>query len=512
MSAGGHVRVAARLGRRPHRALLWLGFGLFGCGPRSEPAGRHVDDEPTVATSSWLDLPAVMPSASSPPVAEGARPRLASIAMRTWVYQEPHESSEKLGYLRAGAVVERGVEPAGTKDCAGGWYRVEPRGYVCVGKGASLDIEHPIVATAHRAPRRGEPIPYHYVISGQPPPHLYFKLPSEAEQRHSEGRARDFSIALRGEKVRRDLGTADEIPSIWQGGAALPKPYGAETPLSFRSHRGRAKEASAFGLIASYDWTGRPFGLTTELDLIPLDRTRVARVSAHRGVVLDQPGTPAFVTSHTTPSYEMVEAPNGAVPRKVGEVPYHSGWGLTGRHHGSPTSGLLETTSGVWLPAGHLRIAELREDPSGFAERGRKWIDVSIRKQILVAYEGKRPVFATLVSTGRAGMEDPEETTATVRGTFMIVSKHISGTMDGDDTTADSFDLRDVPYIQYFHKGYALHGAYWHDEFGRPRSHGCVNLAPADAAWLFEWTEPQVPTGWHGARNPHFGTLVYTHG
>ncbi|KYF53088.1 hypothetical protein BE08_00505 [Sorangium cellulosum] len=70
-----------------------------------------------------------------------------------------------------------------------------------------------------------------------------------------------------------------------------------------------------------------------------------------------------------------------------------------------------------------------------------------------------------------------------------------------------------MPYTQYFHEGYALHGAYWHDEFGKARSHGCINLAPADAAWLFEWTEPAVPPEWHGALNIEGGgTLVYVHG
>jgi lipoprotein-anchoring transpeptidase ErfK/SrfK len=130
---------------------------------------------------------------------------------------------------------------------------------------------------------------------------------------------------------------------------------------------------------------------------------------------------------------------------------------------------------------------------------------------MLVAYEGTRPVFATLVSTGRGGLDDPETTSATVQGTFFIHEKHVSATMDGDEASDDAFDLHDVPYVQYFHQGYALHGAYWHDEFGKLRSHGCVNLAPADAAWLFEWTDPQVPSEWHGAANQKSGTLVYIH-
>jgi hypothetical protein len=63
---------------------------------------------------------------------------------------------------------------------------------------------------------------------------------------------------------------------------------------------------------------------------------------------------------------------------------------------------------------------------------------------------------------------------------------------------ASDFELRDVPWIQYFASGYALHGAYWHDVFGTARSHGCVNLAPIDARYVFLWTDPPVPPGWHG--------------
>jgi lipoprotein-anchoring transpeptidase ErfK/SrfK len=59
-----------------------------------------------------------------------------------------------------------------------------------------------------------------------------------------------------------------------------------------------------------------------------------------------------------------------------------------------------------------------------------------------------------------------------------------------------------------FHRGFALHAAYWHDDFGRVRSHGCVNLSPRDAAWLFEWTDPHVPTTWHSALNKERGTVV----
>ena len=483
---------------------------MTGCDAPSPPAGRH-SDEP--AGSELEAPPPLAPSASAEKNDQAdelpsPEHKVASIAMRTWVYQDPDAEAQKLGYLRAGAVVQRSKLPRGHAGCDGGWYRVKPRGFVCVGKGASLDTEHDIVRAALRGPMRREPMPYRYVISRKPAPHLYFKLPSEEEQATSEGRKRLESMALFGDKQRSALGEPDPLPAFLADGENLPKPYGADKSLHYAVHRGRANEESAFGLIASFDWTGRRMGLTTELDLIPLDRTRVAALSALQGIEITEEGTPAFVVHHGVDTYEPDA--NGKL-RRSGKAKHRSGWVLTGKNNGS-SKGLLETTTGVWLPAANLRIARVREDPAGFARDGRKWIDISIRRQLLVAYEGPRPVYATLVSTGRGEMGNPEKTHATIRGTYMIHAKHVSGTMDGDEQTAESFDLRDVPYIQYFHRGYALHGAYWHDDFGKVRSHGCVNMAPADAAWLFEWTDPQVPDGWHGAINPNAGTLVYTHG
>jgi lipoprotein-anchoring transpeptidase ErfK/SrfK len=155
-------------------------------------------------------------------------------------------------------------------------------------------------------------------------------------------------------------------------------------------------------------------------------------------------------------------------------------------------------------------MLEARTSYPSVATGTRKWIDVSIRRQTLVAYSGRKAEYVTLVSTGRGGLGDPEEVPATVQGTFMIHSKHVTATMDGeeDEEVSDSFELRDVPFVQYFHRGFALHAAYWHDDFGRVRSHGCVNLSPRDAAWLFEWTDPHVPSSWHAALNKDRGTVV----
>lgn len=498
-----------RRARRRRSAVAGLGLlATIGCGEGAPPPGPTVDtaldEEPLPRPSEGAASSATTAVAPDRP---GGGDRIASIAVRTWVYQEPDDQATKLGYLRAGAIVERAKESAGNQGCDGGWYRVAPRGYVCNGKGATLDLNHEVVRAVPQGPKRGEAMPYRYVISRSPPPHLYFKLPSVDEQEEAEGDQKRTKSILLAERDLERLGEPDAIPAFLSDGLELPKPYGAKRPLHYRVHRGRANEESAFGLVATFDWESRRMGLTTELDLIPLDRTRVAPLSDMKGVVVEDEGIPAIVWHHGVKIHEPDAT--GAL-RAVGPAPRRSGWVLTGKNNGSD-NGLLETTAGVWLPASSLRIARVREDPAGFARNGRKWIDVSIKQQLLVAYEGEKPVFATLVSTGRGELSDPEKTHATVRGTYMIHAKHVSGTMDGDEDTRESFDLHDVPYIQYFYKGYALHGAYWHDDFGKVRSHGCINLAPHDAAWLFDWTDPQVPDGWHGALNHNAGTLVYIH-
>ena len=159
---------------------------------------------------------------------------------------------------------------------------------------------------------------------------------------------------------------------------------------------------------------------------------------------------------------------------------------------------MVQARDGSWLKSEDLRTAVRPSKLPWFAAGSRRWISVSLISQTLVLYEGNRPIYATLVSTGRDGMGDPKTTLSTPQGTFRIFQKHVTTTMDSE--VADSeFELRDVPWVMYFKGGYALHAAYWHDDFGRPRSHGCINLAPIDARVIFEWSSPEVPQHWHGA-------------
>jgi lipoprotein-anchoring transpeptidase ErfK/SrfK len=106
---------------------------------------------------------------------------------------------------------------------------------------------------------------------------------------------------------------------------------------------------------------------------------------------------------------------------------------------------------------------------------GARWIDVNLSEQRVYAYEGDVIVNSFIVSTGTAR-------TPTVTGKFKIWIKLKSTTMSGP-----GYHLTNVPYAMYFYKGYGLHGTYWHNNFGTPMSHGCVNLTTADAGWLYNW-------------------------
>jgi lipoprotein-anchoring transpeptidase ErfK/SrfK len=104
-----------------------------------------------------------------------------------------------------------------------------------------------------------------------------------------------------------------------------------------------------------------------------------------------------------------------------------------------------------------------------------RWIDVDLSEQRLSAMQGKNTIFSLRVSTGKAS-------TPTVKGKFLINAKHRYTRMRGPD-----YDVPNVPYTMYFHQGYAIHGAYWHNNFGTPVSHGCVNVPVSLAGKVYKW-------------------------
>jgi lipoprotein-anchoring transpeptidase ErfK/SrfK len=160
-----------------------------------------------------------------------------------------------------------------------------------------------------------------------------------------------------------------------------------------------------------------------------------------------------------------------------------------------------------YTPARHIRI--IPEDElaplSPEVPHADKRIDVSLTQQLVLAFEGRRLVFASRAATGgqfRSGRW------STPPGEFITSYKRPTRHMAAGDIASSGFDLPGVPWVLYITKsGISFHGTYWHNDYGRPRSHGCINLTPRASKWLYRWTVPAVLPGKQFAYE-YFGTKV----
>ena len=160
------------------------------------------------------------------------------------------------------------------------------------------------------------------------------------------------------------------------------------------------------------------------------------------------------------------------------------------------------------------RLGQAQRDANGYLQipiedfptLTEKWVDVDLSHQRVTAYEGTRPVASFLISSGKAR-------TPTVTGVFRIWAKISSQTMEGGSTAAgDYYNLPGVQWVSYFYKDYSFHGTYWHNNFGTPMSHGCINMTNRDAGWIYDWMGPENPgRGWYPTPPDSKGTLVVVH-
>ena len=153
---------------------------------------------------------------------------------------------------------------------------------------------------------------------------------------------------------------------------------------------------------------------------------------------------------------------------------------------------------GPYVPAWSVRRIQPEELAPISPGRTDKWIQINIQEQTLDCYEGERAVFSTRIGSGLGG-------TATPRGEFRVLYKHYTRRMIGDD-----YDLPGVAFPVYFTRsGVAIHGTYWHNDYGRRHSHGCVNVTSTAAAWVFRWVDPVAPyTAYTQDAEPDKGTPI----
>lgn len=134
-----------------------------------------------------------------------------------------------------------------------------------------------------------------------------------------------------------------------------------------------------------------------------------------------------------------------------------------------------------WVKQPHLALVDVTERPDDVGE-DEYWVEVDLFEETFAAYEGDRMVYAGLTATGLEGFETNE-------GLFTVYARHREWPMWGGEVGEDFYFLQDVPHTMFFDDEIALHGAYWHNSFGAPRSHGCVNMTPRDAEWVWFWSE-----------------------
>jgi lipoprotein-anchoring transpeptidase ErfK/SrfK len=146
-----------------------------------------------------------------------------------------------------------------------------------------------------------------------------------------------------------------------------------------------------------------------------------------------------------------------------------------------------------YVPAQHIRLLSAEEltplSPNVPSEQ--KQVEVRLDEQLLLAYENGRAVFATRISTGGRRLSG---TYTTPIGSFRTCHKRPTRHMANGDIASNGFDFPGVPWVLYItESGISFHGTYWHNDYGIPHSHGCINMTPQAAKWLYRWTMPTVP-------------------
>lgn len=426
---------------------------------------------------------------------------------------EERKDAARVGYLRRGAHAFAKPETIKKANCPEDWYELLTGGFVC-GKYVTTDPRHKELKTAPHPPYLDRPLPYEYGLNLTPGTPLYRRIPLKSERKENE---RALAIG-KGSKA------TDIAKKLREGGEAVPKYLehagDAKPHVGFEDLKGESQlvvEHMLRGFYLALDtkvsgYSGT-FWRTTSGLFAPKDHLLVHQPKTEfEGVHLGAPGDNrklplAWVVGTKARRCEV----DDKRVRRTDHIDRFTILGLTGEKATVDDRVYWKTDQGFWVRDIDVAVVQQPKLPKEVAP-GERWIDVDLSQQSLVAFEGDKPVYATVVSTGRHDA-DPAKDHTTVTGSFRIREKHVSTTMDDDAATDGTYRIEDVPWVMYFEKSYALHGAFWHSSFGRERSHGCVNLTPHDAREIFMWAGPSLPEGWHAVRatkeNP--GTRVVVH-
>ena len=284
--------------------VILLIANVVGCDASPGAQSKDLQDESEANRSSPAVSKVPVPGSSAAEGRARTPQRVYSTAPRAWILAEPRSTAQRLGYLRVAASAPVQGELIQGPGCKSGWMEIEPRGFICIGKRATLNADTPLIRLfSPYEPELNRGLPYRYGIVRNPGP-IYSRLPTEEETAKVEpGHA---------ERMQRWLGAKGEIgagyrqrlwvrgkqrfvePALaWQNGlssripaaldakAAVPAFFG-KPPLA-RLVVGRMPPRAGFAVVDTFISEGRRFGLTTRATLVPTDRLRPIRGSTFEG-------------------------------------------------------------------------------------------------------------------------------------------------------------------------------------------------------------------------------------
>jgi hypothetical protein len=455
----------------------------------------------------------------------------------TQIKARTNPDSRTIGYARRGSTF-RVSERVSTKGCARGWHEISGGGFICDGLGINVGSKPVTFAPSPPMPRLNNPLPYDYKYAKEDSTPEYWRIPTSEEIQET---GTIFKLLEAGKKLSetgapaiQNKKTLEEVlagaesstgSAQMQGadaGITVPvtAPAAAITKLTEEQTEGdggvgdphvlppyvhlrmaKGYYVSTDDKVAQEDVT---YQRTIRNRFIQADKLYEAKPSNLEGILINHRNQlpVAFIIGR---GVKLLEQKVEGGPLKSGErlsrfshLPYLGEMKRKGKRY-------AKVGDNLFVPRRTVAVALEVQPPENLLP-GERWIDIDLSQQTLVAYEGASPIFATLISSGRKDFDTPE-------GSFRIYGKHVSITMDDPEGGEEAYSIEDVPWTQYFEEGYALHAAFWHNGFGRVRSHGCVNLSPADARRLFFWTGPNLSAGYHGivATRDNPGTRVVIH-
>ncbi len=424
------------------------------------------------------------------------------------ILARPYYGSPMLGTVSPGTrmAVRGEVMAKTTRYChSKRWLALVPFGWICAEHGKPV-LDPPTTTPAYQiVPGERVPYRYHMVSSREPLPMWTslddLKAGNEPERNLERGDSVAIEKTIKHDgqsyyqtvegKVLPIHGTYQmEATSSWHGiliDDKVPLPFGWILSGEIKA---QAEPGQGPSILKLPRRTRVDILEETTIKYTRYLKVRVSAVQSSAFPVATAPplGSPAAVSAQTQVAPIGSAAPVAAAPAAPGGPAAAQSPGASAT---APAAPAVSENPPVWVNAGLVNEVRLQARPADAGQVSR-WFDADLGEQVLVAYDGDKPVFATLVSSGRNN--------ATPLGNYPVWARVSAITMKSQPYDDKPYFVNMVPWSTFFQAHNAIHGAYWHDRFGSVKSHGCINVSPLDARFVFEWLDPKVPFGWTSLR------------